>query len=363
MKVLFIISSLEGGGKERQAIELIKGLLDKNIECELILLKNIIIYSSIFDLDCKLHILDKKQTNKLKLIINLYKIIQKSQSDIVQSWDLQSSVFMAPITKLLGVPFVNYSIQYAKKINFFTRFNLLSIFTFSLSDIVVANSKAGLLAHNLKISNKYKCIYNGYDMNRTIIKSNIIKTKLGIKTKYIIGMVGNFLDAKDYKTFITSTQNLLRTRDDISMVMIGNGNMIDDLKNLIIQMNKKHYYFIENITNVEDYIDMFDIQCLICNTNGHAEGISNAIIEGMAMSKPIIATDSGGNKELVLHNTTGFIIKAFDIDELSTKLNFLLNNKKRRMEFSKNGKNRVIKDFSLESLTNQFYSLYIGLLK
>ena len=58
--------------------------------------------------------------------------------------------------------------------------------------------------------------------------------------------------------------------------------------------------------HVESIINIFDIGVL-CSCYG--EGISNTIMEYMALGKPVIATDCGGNKEIVVHNVTGFLIE------------------------------------------------------
>ncbi|MBL7895175.1 MAG: glycosyltransferase [Bacteroidia bacterium] len=360
MKILFVIGSLELGGKERQSIELIKGLVANGFDCELLLLKNAILYPEIKEIGCQLHVLDKQSISKFKLFKEVGRVIKQVKPDIVQSWDFQSSLFVCFYTWLNKIPFVNYSIRYGKKINALSKTGLLAQITFLFSDYVLANSLTGLEAHGLKVSQKNRAIYNGYDFKRAKLnkEAEAIKRELNIEDGFVIGMVGNFLDAKDHKTIIMATQELLKSRKDITVVFIGNGSKLNEAKALIANQNSGHYRFLNNITAVEDYINIFDIHCLICNTIGHAEGISNAIMEGMAMGKPVVATDSGGNKEIVVDGKTGFIVEPFNIHQLTERLTLLLNDHSLRKSQGEAGRLRIQTEFSLDKLTHNFIELY-----
>lgn len=360
MKILFVIGSLELGGKERQCIELTKGLIANGFQCELVVLKNAILYPEIKEMDCKLHVLDKQSISKFKLWKDLGRIIKEVKPDIVQSWDFQSSLLICLHTRFNKIPFINYSIRYGKKISSFSKAGILSKITFLFSDYILANSLAGLSAHGLVVSQKNRAIYNGYDFNRvkTIRTVEEVKHELDIKEGFVIGMVGNFLSAKDHKTLIMATQDILKSRKDITVVLIGSGPKLNEAKALITGQNIQHYRFLNTITAVEEYINIFDIHCLICNTNGHAEGISNAIMEGMAMGKPVVATDSGGNKEIVVDGKTGFIVEAFNVNQLSERLIWLLSNHDLRKSQGEAGRLRIQTEFSLDKLTQNFITLY-----
>jgi glycosyltransferase involved in cell wall biosynthesis len=54
-----------------------------------------------------------------------------------------------------------------------------------------------------------------------------------------------------------------------------------------------------------------------------SEGISNSVLEYMALGKPVIATSGGGTGELVLDNTTGYLIRQSDPEELAEKMELL----------------------------------------
>ena len=114
--------------------------------------------------------------------------------------------------------------------------------------------------------------------------------------------------------------------------------------------------------SIEDVINIFDICILTNNIYGHAEGISNSIIEYMALEKPVLATCAGGNKELIIDKVTGFLIKPFDFIDLKEKIEILLNDEKLRLKMGKLGRERIRKKFSSNLMVNKYISLYKGLL-
>ena len=60
---------------------------------------------------------------------------------------------------------------------------------------------------------------------------------------------------------------------------------------------KDKIIFLGKIANVENIINIFDIGILITNSKVHGEGVSNSIIEYMALGKPVIATRGGGTDQ------------------------------------------------------------------
>ncbi len=110
-------------------------------------------------------------------------------------------------------------------------------------------------------------------------------------------------------------------------------------------------------------MEIFDIGVLSTNAKVHAEGISNAIMEYMVMEKPVIATDSGGNRELIDNGRTGYLVPPFSSRDMVDKMVKLLNNKELRLSMGHQGKRRVIEEFSTEKMIGQYFELYQSLIK
>jgi glycosyltransferase involved in cell wall biosynthesis len=81
---------------------------------------------------------------------------------------------------------------------------------------------------------------------------------------------------------------------DICFLLIGDGENIERCKYLVKDLPTENIKFLGRQNDAESIINIFDIGVLTTNIRIHREGISNSIIEYMAMGKPVIATQGGG---------------------------------------------------------------------
>ena len=89
-----------------------------------------------------------------------------------------------------------------------------------------------------------------------------------------------------------------------------------------------------------------------------AEGISNTLLEAMASGLPIIATDVGGNPELVEAGRTGLLVRSGDTTGLATAMGQLFHARDRSAAMGRAGRERVLAEFSLDSMVGAYLSLY-----
>jgi glycosyltransferase involved in cell wall biosynthesis len=359
LKILHIIHGLNSGGAERQLIELLKGLVKKdNIEAEVILLSDAIDYTYVYDINVNIHILKRKYKKDFGIFKKIYNICKNFNPDVIHSWEPMCSIYSMPIAKLIGAKFINGMIRFSP--SNFTIFHhkwfLATRFTFMFSDYILSNSYAGLRSYNAKGS-KSVCIHNGFDFARikNIQKAEYIKTKHNINSINTVGMVARFKKKrKDYETFIGSAKNILKKRNDVTFITIGDGETLQYCMDLVPLEYRENIRFLGKQTDVESIINIFDIGVLV----SYEEGISNSIMEYMALEKPVIATNHGGNEEIVIDNKTGFLIKEKDIQGLTEKIEYLLDNKDIAKAMGRAGRERLEKEFSLDKMTEAYINLY-----
>lgn len=358
MKILFVIDSLKSGGKERRLVSLIEGLKSfEDIEMELITLSKEIHYKSILDIDIKIHFLKRDIRKDFGLLSKFSKILNSFRPDIVHGWDNLAAIHFAPICKIKKTPFINSMITAAPKTHKLSQRYLANAISYPFSDVILSNSQAGL--DNLFVpKQKQKVIYNGFNFNRVknLKRKEAVFKKYKIsKEKPIIGMVASFTNHKDYDTLIRAA-NILK--DKFSIITIGDGENMEKMKELVGELNLKNIHFLGKQTDVESIVNIFDIGVLLSNNDVHGEGISNAIMEYMVLSKPIIATDGGGTKELVIDKETGFLIEPKNPQQLVEKITYLTKNSNEAMQIGESGKKRIEEFFTLDKMVLQTYQLY-----
>ncbi|MCK4664617.1 MAG: glycosyltransferase [Bacteroidales bacterium] len=365
MKILFFIESLHSGGKERRLVELIKGLQQyPDIKCELVLTKKNIHYRDIFDTGIKIHYIVRKYIKKNpKLFFLFYKICKKYNPDIIHVWGNMVAIYSIPAKLFLKIPMINNQIMDAPKKNIIKKGLLSYKIIFPFSDLIISNSKAGLKSYNAP-KTKSRVIYNGFNFDRikNLIGPSEIRREFNITTKYVICMVASFSDKKDYYTYIKAAISILDKRRNVTFLCIGAGN--DSFyRKLVKPEYTENIKFLGRQENAESIMNICDIGILTTNPDNHGEGISNALMEFMALGKPVIATDGGGTKELIMYNENGFLISPKSPTVLAEKIIMLLDDSKQRNILGERGREIIRSKFNIEKMTESFVDVYKNVLR
>lgn len=363
MKILFFINDLRSGGKERRLVELIKGLSNNpSTTIDLVLTREIIHYEEVLSTNVKIYYVKRKEGVKKdpRVFYKFYKITKKIKPDVIHVWGNLTAVYALPTKLILNIPMINSQITDApiKVSKSILGHNL----TFPFSNRILSNSKAGLKAYNAPLI-KSRIIYNGFDFNRinNLEDKYFVRNKFNIQTKYVIGMVASFSEKKDYKTYIEAAIAVLEYEKDATFICVGEGDY-SNYEVMIPKKNKENIHFLGRQSNVESIMNICDIGVLISNTRVHGEGISNALMEFMALKKPVIANNNGGNAELIINKKNGFILKEGSI-ELKDKILFLLNNELLRNKFGMESQQIIKNNFSIDTMIDLFKREYEMVIK
>lgn len=359
MKILFFIESLHSGGKERRLVELLKGLKKnfREINFELVLTKKKIHYKEVLKLGIKIHILERKFLKKDPLLFfQFYRLCKKYQPDIMHTWGNMVTIYSIPAKLLLKIPLINNQIIDAPKN---VKGGIFSYkINFLFSNIIISNSQAGLDSYKAP-KTKSIVIHNGFDFKRIekLEPSTEVRKKLHINTKYLIGMVASFSEKKDYATYIQAANIILETNNNVTFFCIGSGDK-SIYKKLVDPKFKYRVKFFGCLQKVESIMNICDIGVLTTNQELHGEGISNSLMEFMALGKPVICTDGGGSKELILDNKTGYLISPHNPNELPEKIKYILDNPNKAKIMGNMGKERIKNEFGIEKMVKSFYKIY-----
>jgi glycosyltransferase involved in cell wall biosynthesis len=364
MKILFLIDSLRSGGKERRLVALLKGLRDyPDIQCEIAVMSRDVHFQEIFDRNVKVHYLIRRWSKDPGILLQLNKLCKTYQPDILHTWGYFAALVALPVVIWRDIKFVNGYITYAYPIKTLTKLWYGATLTFPFSSVVLANSRAGLKAHDLEPSEKNICITNGFDFSRldNLVDEDVIKKQFNIKTKYVVGMIANFREAKDYPTYIKAAQMILNKRSDVTFLCVGHGEYLEASMKLVGKEFSENIKFLGEQGSIESIANILDVGILACNTKGHGEGMSNSIMEYMALGKPAVVGESGGNKELVAHDKNGFIVQPFNVEEMAHRIEQLLDDEEMMKRMGRAGRKRIEGEFSMSKITAAYVDMYKNL--
>jgi len=357
MKILFFIDALPAGGKERRLLELMKGLKKRDdVEFELVIMSRDLHFQEVFELGINIHFIIRKTKKDISVFSKFYHICKKFKPDIVHCWDSMSAVYLAPICKITGIKLVNGMVVDAPDKNKILNKNWLRArFVFPFSSSIIGNSFAGLKAYNVP-KKKQVCIYNGFEFKRIchLPNKDFIRSQHNITSKYVVGMVASYSKFKDYKTYYSAAQIIIDKKYDVTFLAIGRDTDSENSFKMVPDKYKQQFRFIGKSSAVESLVSIMDI----CVLSTFTEGISNAILEYMALGKPVVATEGGGTGEIVLNNTTGFLVRPKNTEDLVLKIELLLKNDHLRYSMGDAGKKRIQHFFSIDKMVNNFVNEY-----
>jgi glycosyltransferase involved in cell wall biosynthesis len=369
MKIIFFIDCLGPGGKERRLTELMKALKHRaDLEFELAITQDDIHYKVVYELGIKIYKLIRRRKKDFSILKQLYDVCVHSKPDILHCWDSMTAIYSVPICKLLNIKLVNGMVtDTLVSWKYYSKSWLRARITFPFSDLIIGNSNAGLRAYEAK-KRKSVCIYNGFNFERL---NNLKKSSLVLKEVFgdeledifIVGMVAAFEERKDYSTFINSAIVLCNDPSvNYRFIMIGQGSTSAELRKKVPESLLTKIVFLNSRSDVESLINVFDIGVLLTNSKVHGEGISNSILEYMALGKPVIATSGGGTNEIVSDNYNGFLIPVGDEAKLTDHIVKLYKDRNMVNRLGKNGKKTIQERFNIDLMVNNYIDVYNKLL-
>lgn len=358
MKILFFTESLTSGGKERRILELIQYLREHtDYEISLVITEDIIDYDYVYQLGIPLIIIKRERLKyDPKPFLKFYRYCREFKPDIIHAWGRMTTFYAIPTKLIRKIPLISSMIADAKRDYKIFSFDYLFFSSNILfSNVILANSKAGLTAHKVK-SHKAKVIWNGVHLERFMQKYDVkkVKEELNVTTDFMLVMVAAFSLLKDYDLFLDVAKGIGKIRNDVTLIGVGFGSEWERIQQRIKDEHISNVILIGKRKDVESIMAASDIG-ILCT---YAEGISNSIIECMALGKPVISTDIvGGSKEIILEGETGYCIER-NAEKIVASIDYLLNNSELRILMGKKAKERISSCFSIKRMSEEFKLIY-----
>jgi glycosyltransferase involved in cell wall biosynthesis len=212
--------------------------------------------------------------------------------------------------------------------------------------------------------NRIDVIYNGFDFKgmpamTPEAKSEFRKSLDIPRDALVISAVANLRPVKGLDTFVQSLQTVISTFQNVVALLVGEGSERANLERQIQALGLGQAIRLmgmrKDITNI---LQASDLGVL----SSHSEGLSNAIIEYMACGLPVVATDVGGNRELVIPGENGYLAPPGNPGALSEVLIQLLHDPELRYTMGKNSRNLVKDKFNLSVYIHAHERYYWGLI-
>jgi sugar transferase (PEP-CTERM/EpsH1 system associated) len=203
-------------------------------------------------------------------------------------------------------------------------------------------------------------IYNGVDTEAfSPADKEAARRTLGIRDgAVVIGTVGRLDPVKDHRGLLEAFGRIAR-HPQAQLVVVGDGPCRAELEQVgrrlgldgrVLMLGER-----QDVARILRALDVFALPSL-------GEGISNALLEAMASGLPVIATRVGGNPELVDHGVTGTLVSPRSAEALAAAFDRYLLDPALIRKHGEAGRQRALRDFSLDRMFGAYDSLYSRLL-
>ena len=359
MKILQLTTHMNIGGISNYILELSKALKDKGI--------GVMIASAGGDLEERLASLDiphKKLNIKTKFefspkvlsaAFTIKDIVLKDSVDIIHAHSRVSQVAGLIASHMTGVPMVTTCHGYFRR-------RLRSIIdTWGVKVIAISEAVYKHLKDDMGLKDeRIELIYSGIDTDRfskdqSGLEADKTKRSLFLSGRIVVGTIGRLSPVKGQKFFITAMADILKKYPDVSGLVVGSGPDAPSVRSLAMALGVDgRISFIDSVTDTRRVLSVIDIFVF----PSVKEGLGMALLEALAMSKPCVASRTGGIEDIIKDGENGILTDVGDSKAIAEAVIKLMSDEKLRDRMGQSGRAAVLARFTLDRMAADIIKMY-----
>lgn len=283
--------------------------------------------------------------------------VRTESFDLVHAWDADAAIFGAVVARRAHVPLLTSrrdlgEIYAPRKLRAMTQADRQAAGVVVNADAIGARVRAlGVAAERIHLIPN---ILDVDEFDRQAARPSSLEHRLG--PGRWIGHVARLDPEKDVATLLRAAARVVAEVPSACFALAGDGVERARLEALAAELHLgQHVVFLGDVTEVPALLRRMELAVLCPRAN---EGLSNSILEYQAAGLPVVATDCGGNRELVREGTNGHVVAVGDYTELAERLIGLLRETDRARALGQAGRRQVEQHHRPEAVCRQFADLY-----
>ena len=357
-RILHIIPTLDRAGAEKQLTLLASGLPRDEFDVHVcVLTRDGPLHEELDRAGVPVTVIGKRWRLDPRAFWTLKRYIRRLRPDLVQTWLFAANAYGRAAALACGVKHVIASERCVDPWK--------NLWQFAI-DRHLARRTARIVANSESVRDFY--VRHGLPADRFVVIPNGVPPasashltreqlldQLGLPPgSRLVGVVGRLWMQKRVKDAIWITDMIKVARDDVHLLILGDGPQRERLhkyRDQILIRDKVH--FLGHRNDVPDLMPHFDV---LLSTSGY-EGQSNAILEAMAAGRPVVATDIPGTRDLVVEGQTGYLVPVGDRAALARHVHRLVDDANLARQLGEAGR-RVVEEFGVEKMIGRYAALY-----
>lgn len=187
-----------------------------------------------------------------------------------------------------------------------------------------------------------------------------LRRELGIHDgELVIGMLAGFRPEKNHEEVFIAVSKLVQQGIPVKLLLIGDGELRQLLQNKTKVLDIDDRVIWAGFTSeTKKYISIFDVGVLFSYA---VETFSMAILEMLAMGKPVVAADISGTREMIFDGANGYLVQTHDVNGLTDRLYCILREPQLRKEFGNAARKTVLENFTKNMMVAKTKSIIVDL--
>ena len=303
------------------------------------------------------------------ILLKLVRVLKKKGPDVVQTFILKPNIFGIIAAKLAGVPVIiatevtltNQAPTAIKRLRDKVLYKIYKQVTRWADHVVCVSEAVKNEFMKLGIYCGSSVIYPPLDIEKVLAsdQENMRKPEK-LENQLVMGIVARLSEEKRHIDLLEAFSIITQKYNNLRLIIVGDGPLRNSLERMARKLKiDDKVDFTGFQKNVLKYLHMMDIFILPSRT----EGLPRSTIEAMACSLPVVATRVGGLPEIVDDQVNGILIDCARVDQLVSAVAVLIEDKDKRKEYGRRGKEKVFHLFSFDKYVKEHYSLYVSILK
>jgi glycosyltransferase involved in cell wall biosynthesis len=377
INLLYVVTKLELGGAQRHVLSLIRGLDKEKYRVFLFTsAKGLLINeaSSIEGLSVKKSGFLERPVNPFKdilALVELYSFIRKHKIVIVHTHSSKAGILGRLAAGFAGAPVILHTVHGWSFHDFqpvVVRWfyvlceKLCARFTDRIIVVSVFDREKGLKAGVGK-NEQYRLVRYGIDVMDFRVRNRRFRMResLGLSNSdLVVGMVACFKPQKAPLDFIDLASLVRKDFPEVKFLLVGDGRLSGKIFRRIKQLGIGRNIILtgwrRDIPMILSGLDVFVLTSLW-------EGLPISVLEAMAASLPLVATNTGGIREVVVNGENGYLVEPRDIHSMHRRLAELLSDSRKRSSLAgRAAEDAGSEEFSTGGMLKRVFGIYDSLL-
>ncbi len=302
-----------------------------------------------------------KMRNRFDLIAawQLAKLCKKLEIDIIHAQFLREN-YIAMLSRLFRpATKVVYTNHFILGNNLPTRVTNRLLTPLQAGIIAVCNRGRDMMIANGVNGKKIRVLFNAVDTDYWgKPEKSTLRSEFGIEAdKLVLLCASRFAYDKGHRYLVKSIARLREiTTSEFVLVLAGDGPFLEEIKQLTEELGLGKYIIFTGFR--KDIKNLYNGSDIYINSSEH-EASSFNIIEALATGLPVVATDKGGNNDIINdQNDCGILVQYNDLDGTARAIKSLMEDSALRERLGKNAVKVVDEKFNLVKMADQTYNLY-----